>query len=385
MRIEAETELQRSQAASSALIENANDAIWSIDRSYRVTAFNSVAARRFAAMFGGRLRAGTRRRRADAGARPGAVAGALRPRPGRRALQHRALDRDPRRHRATSSTSFNPIVTDGMVTGLAIFSADVTERKRAEEAARQHQAELTHVLRLSTMGEMAAGLAHEINQPLAAIVNYAQGCGRRLRAQPGRGRRRAAGDRRHRRRGAARRRDHPPLAQPGAQGGAAAGLDRPQRGGRRGRAAARSRRPASTASTVRSTPSRELPPVRRRPHPDRAGGAQPAAQRHRRDGRGRRAPRAARAHRARSATRRSSWRCATPGTGMPPLVAERVFDPFFSTKPGGLGMGLSISRTIIEAHQGRLSVTPQPRRRRHLPRSPAGRAPRCRASRWPPG
>lgn len=59
---------------------------------------------------------------------------------------------------------------------------DVTERKRAEEEARAREAELAHVLRLGTMGEMAAGLAHEINQPLSAIVSYARGCTRRLRA-----------------------------------------------------------------------------------------------------------------------------------------------------------------------------------------------------------
>ena len=46
------------------------------------------------------------------------------------------------------------------------------------------------------------------------------------------------------------------------------------------------------------------------------------------------------------------------GRGMTAAVAERVFDPFFSTKPTGLGMGLSISRSIVEAHQGRLSVSP---------------------------
>jgi two-component system sensor kinase FixL len=46
------------------------------------------------------------------------------------------------------------------------------------------------------------------------------------------------------------------------------------------------------------------------------------------------------------------------GPGMAPPIAERVFDPFFSTKPSGLGMGLSISRSIVEAHQGRLTLAP---------------------------
>ncbi len=61
-----------------------------------------------------------------------------------------------------------------------IYARDITAVRRAEQASRQHQAELVHVCRLSTMGEVATGMAHEINQPLAAIVNYANGCIRRL-------------------------------------------------------------------------------------------------------------------------------------------------------------------------------------------------------------
>ena len=57
---------------------------------------------------------------------------------------------------------------------------EIKERQHAQEQALNHQAELAHVARLSTMGEMASGLAHELNQPLSAIHTYVQGCIRRL-------------------------------------------------------------------------------------------------------------------------------------------------------------------------------------------------------------
>ncbi len=53
---------------------------------------------------------------------------------------------------------------------------DITERVQAARAAENHQVELTRAWHANTLGEMASGLAHELNQPLCAIVNYAGGC-----------------------------------------------------------------------------------------------------------------------------------------------------------------------------------------------------------------
>jgi PAS domain S-box-containing protein len=67
---------------------------------------------------------------------------------------------------------------------VAILFNDITDRNRAEEALHETQTELARITRLTTIGELTASIAHEINQPLGAIVNNSNACVRLL-SQPG--------------------------------------------------------------------------------------------------------------------------------------------------------------------------------------------------------
>ena len=64
----------------------------------------------------------------------------------------------------------------GSQPALLFHVRDITERKRAEDKAREAESQLAHVGRLSLMGELMAGISHEINQPLFAIANFAKAC-----------------------------------------------------------------------------------------------------------------------------------------------------------------------------------------------------------------
>jgi PAS domain S-box-containing protein len=79
----------------------------------------------------------------------------------------------------------NTVMRDpqGRAIGTTSIGEDITERKRAREALENAQAELAHVTRVATLGEMTASIAHEINQPLGAIANSASACLRWLDAQ----------------------------------------------------------------------------------------------------------------------------------------------------------------------------------------------------------
>lgn len=74
---------------------------------------------------------------------------------------------------------------DGELVELREVARDISERKALEQQMeslqREHHLKLAHVTRVSAMGEMATGLAHELNQPLSAITNYLNGCIRRLK------------------------------------------------------------------------------------------------------------------------------------------------------------------------------------------------------------
>lgn len=61
---------------------------------------------------------------------------------------------------------------NGDFTTFLIVQRDVTDEKRAEEERQYHHQEMAHVIRLSTAGEMASGMAHELNQPLTALLSY---------------------------------------------------------------------------------------------------------------------------------------------------------------------------------------------------------------------
>jgi PAS domain S-box-containing protein len=80
------------------------------------------------------------------------------------------------------SCRLGPFKPAGEVLAVMVLARDVTEIRRMEDLARKRQNELEHLTRVSTMGEMAAILSHCLNNPLAAIANYAHGCIRWMKA-----------------------------------------------------------------------------------------------------------------------------------------------------------------------------------------------------------
>jgi C4-dicarboxylate-specific signal transduction histidine kinase len=94
---------------------------------------------------------------------------------------HRGEFHDPKRGRWYLVHSRPMRWVDGRTVRLQL-ATDISERRRAEALLRQQQEKMQITARLVTVGEMATTLAHELNQPLAALTNYSMGCVRRLRS-----------------------------------------------------------------------------------------------------------------------------------------------------------------------------------------------------------
>lgn len=244
---------------------------------------------------------------------------------------------------------------DGRIARLHI-ATDITERRRTEELYLQQQEKLALTARLVAVGEMATTLAHELNQPLAAIANYNMGCVRRLRSgdwEPAElleamekgavQAERASGVIQRLREFVARR---PPRL-------AACDINEVVRGVRSTIEVDAGKRSVRLALAL----SERIPYVRA----DQTLMEQvilnlarnaidamedtPAGERElcirSRDGAG----------------DTVEVEVADRGQGIDPEFEANLFSPFLSTKPDGMGLGLHISRSIVEAHGGHLWVT----------------------------
>ncbi|AHE52794.1 hypothetical protein NX02_05270 [Sphingomonas sanxanigenens DSM 19645 = NX02] len=230
---------------------------------------------------------------------------------------------------------------------------DIDDRKRAEEQLRRSQAELAHVTRMTTMGELAVSIAHEINQPLMAIVTNAGTCLRWL--EDGRvdiAQARQATER---------------IVRDGHRAGDIIGSIR---------ALARKLPPTMVEmdleQAIREIAEMLRGELHRRGVQLATDFASPAimvigdrtqlqqvvlnlimnaaeAMAGRAEGERQIAVRAAAV-----AGGGVEVSVADSGTGLSPGLGDRIFEAFFSTKSGGVGMGLSICRSIVDAHGGRI-------------------------------
>ena len=239
------------------------------------------------------------------------------------------------------------------------FIRDRSARVAAERTAAQAQERLTHVARLSTLGEMAAGLAHEINQPLAAITTYAQACQRQL----DKGEAPDAADIRE------------ALVEIGRQALRASEVIRRLRSLVAKREVRRVplrcnllledvvslARPDLRANDVRlrldvapGLPDVMMDPVQLQQVLINL--LRNAIDATLQSGDARREI----TLRALSTLGNVEISVHDHGPGLGPDVLSKVFNPFFTTKPHGTGLGLAISRTIVQAHGGTLAHREEP-------------------------
>jgi PAS domain S-box-containing protein len=245
---------------------------------------------------------------------------------------------------------------DGAIEYIVATGVDITDQRAAEEQARRQQQALTHSMRVSTIGEMASGLAHEINQPLTAIASYAQGCLHRVESGDTALRplvdtvrhiatqaQRAATIVQHLRYFVAK-------AEPHRVDTDLNGLIRD--------AVSFARTESAHGGCDVSLELGSIPPVvvddiqiqqvvlnlLRNAFDSLAGTPQ--------------GQRRVQVRTLLNNQQEAETIVSDNGPGLPPEAAARLFEPFYTTKPQGMGLGLAICRTIIEDHGGRLWVVP---------------------------
>ena len=227
-----------------------------------------------------------------------------------------------------------------------------THNRALEVTVRQRTEQLLQSEKVATMGSLLAGVAHELNNPLAVLSGQAQ----LLQGQAGRPGHHAA-DAQDRRGGRPLRAHRAQLPGPRAPAPARAHAHQPQAGGARGDRAAGLRAAHGQRGGRDGPRRRPARPVGRRP-PAPPGPREPDRQRAPRDA----PPAGHEAHhlqgrfdRERNAVRLA---VADTGPGIPPAVRARIFEAFYTTKPAGegTGLGLSLCRSIIEEHGGTIAV-----------------------------
>lgn len=235
----------------------------------------------------------------------------------------------------------------------------IQEYRRAQQSLMRVQAELAHLSRVLTMGELTTSIAHEISQPLTAVVTHGHACREWLSCDP---------PNLEKARQTAER-----IIQDGTRAGAVLG---------RIRALFKKEAPArdwldmnelieeltillrDEATRRRVELRTELVPGLPRVKGDRVqlqqvvlnlimNGMDAMAEITCR-------PRDLVVSSRRNDSNEIVVRVEDCGIGFAPEVADKVFDPFFTTKPQGIGMGLSISRSIIESHEGRVWAAGRP-------------------------